>query len=100
MSDTPHDPGEDRLLPGEATSIDSHDARDVRHWIAVYHELFSFKEKLLQEVEQQLKCVTPPGAFELENDKKLLDAEASRLQRRLQFWEQYLNEIGRSQKTG
>lgn len=100
MSDTPHDPGEDRLLPGEATSAESGDARDVRHWIAVYHELYSFKEKLLQEVEQQLKCVTPPGAFELENDKKLLDAEASRLHRRLEFWERYLRESGGSQQPG
>lgn len=94
MSDTPHDPGEDRLLPGEANSIDSHDVRDVRHWIAVYHELYSFKEALLKEVEEQLKCVTPPGAFELENDMKLLDAEASRLRRRLRFWEGSLPESG------
>ncbi|HKW07269.1 MAG TPA: hypothetical protein VJS19_06825 [Candidatus Dormibacteraeota bacterium] len=100
MSDTPHDPGEDRLLPGEKTSIDSHDARDVRHWIAVYHELYSFKEKLLQEVEEQLKCVTPPGAFELENDLKLLGAEGSRLRRRLEFWEQYLREIGARPQAG
>ena len=100
MSDTPHDPGDDRLLPGEANSIGSHDVRDVRHWIAVYHELYSFKETLLKEVEEQLKCVTPPGAFELENDKKLLDKEASRLGRRLKFWEGYSAESGGEQESG
>ena len=92
MSDTPHDPGEDRLLPGEGTSTDSADPRDIRHWVAVYHELYSFKEKLLKEVDEQLKCVTPPGAFELENDRNLLTKEASRLRRRLEFWESRLAE--------
>ncbi len=66
----------------------------------MYHELYSFKEMLLTAVEEQLKCVTPPGAFELENDKKLLDAEASRLRRRLEFWEGYLHESGGRQKSG
>ena len=92
MSDTPHDPGEERLLPGEATSTNSGDVRDVRQWVAIYHELYSFKEKLLNEVDEQLKCVTPPGAFELENDRKLLSNEASRLRRRLDFWESRLAE--------
>ena len=94
MSDTPHDPGDERLLPGELSSINSGDARDIRQWVAVYHELYSFKEKLLKEVDEQLKCVTPPGAFELENDRKLLDTEASRLHGRLEFWERRLRESG------
>lgn len=94
MSDTPHDPGEARLLPGEATSMNSGDTRDLRQWVAIYHELYSFKEILLKEVEEQTKCVTPPGAFELENDKKLLEAEASRLRGRLEFWETRLRERG------
>ena len=94
MSDTPHDPGEDRLLPGEITSINSGDTRDIRQWVAVYHELYSFKETLLKEIDEQSKCVTPPGAFELENDKKLLETEASRLHRRLQFWEERLRKSG------
>ncbi|HET9780824.1 MAG TPA: hypothetical protein VFR33_03510 [Candidatus Dormibacteraeota bacterium] len=94
MSDTPHDPGEDRLLPGEATSMKSGDVQDIRQWVAVYHELYSFKEKLLKELEEQTKCVTPPGGFELANDKHLLEAEASRLHRRLQFWEDRLGKGG------
>lgn len=100
MSDTPHDPGEDRLLPGEASSINSGDGRELRQWVAIYHELYSFKEVLLKEVEEQTKCVTPPGAFELENDKKLLEAETSRLRRRLEFWERRLREGGGSQDSG
>ena len=87
MSDQPHDPGEERLLPGEATSMKSGDTQDIRQWVAVYHELFSFKQKLLEEVDEQTRCVIPPGAFELENDRKLLETEASRLHRRLEFWE-------------
>lgn len=94
MSDGPHDPGEDRLLPGEVTSIKSGDTRDIRQWVAVYHELYSFKESLLKEVDEQSKCVTPPGAFELENDRKLLETEASRLHRRLAFWEERLRKSG------
>lgn len=94
MADTPHDPAEPRLLPGEATSIKSGDVRDIRQWVAVYHELYSFKEALLKEIEEQTKCVTPPGGFELENDKKLLETEASRLRGRLQFWQKRLEEKG------
>ena len=94
MSDKPHDPGEDRLLPGEVTSMNSGDTRDIRQWLAIYHELYGFKETLLKEIDEQTKCVTPPGAFELENDKKLLEAEASRLRRRLAFWEERLRKSG------
>ena len=94
MSDGPFDPGEERLLPGEATSINSGDIQDMRQWVAVYHELYSFKETLLEELEDQVKRVTPPGGFELANDKKLLESEASRLHRRLEFWEERLAETG------
>jgi hypothetical protein len=94
MSDGPHDPGEDRLLPGEATSMKSGDLDDIRQWVATYSELYSFKEHLLLELEEQAKQVTPPGGFELANDKKLLETEASRLHQRLLFWQHRLEESG------
>jgi hypothetical protein len=94
MSDGPHDPGEDRLLPGEASSMSSGDLEHIRQWVATYSELYSFKENLLQEIDEQVKQVTPPGGFELANDKRLLESEASRIHKRLQFWQHRLEESG------
>lgn len=74
--------------------MNSGDLEDIRQWVAAYSELYSFKEKLLQEVEEQAKQVTPPGGFELANDKRLLETEASRLHRRLEYWQNRLEERG------
>jgi hypothetical protein len=84
------DPGEDRLLPGEATSIHSGNATDARVWVRVYAELSGFKDVLLAQVDEQRRAVEHPGQPEVENDKRLLEREADRLRRRLEFWQDEL----------
>jgi hypothetical protein len=96
MNDRPQDPGEDRLLPGEAGSVESNDIREMRRWVEVYGELYGFKHELLEEIEEQTRRVSPPGAFELANDMSLIENEASRLHRRLQYWQKRLEEASGS----
>jgi hypothetical protein len=87
MPDEPEDPGEDRTLPGEPITGTP---EDIRHWVAVYRELYGFKRHLLTEVAEQMHKVTPEGAAELENDRKLLQRETDRVGRRLRHWEKEL----------
>ncbi|HKC19752.1 MAG TPA: hypothetical protein VKE27_08975 [Candidatus Dormibacteraeota bacterium] len=76
--------------------MSSGDVADIREWIAVYRELCGFKENLLRELETQRDKVRPHGQPELENDRKLLEREAVRLNGRLEFWERRLGSGGRS----
>ncbi len=94
MEEGPVDPGEPRLLPGEARSVRSGDIEDVRHWVAVYSELYGFKQRLLEEVGEQKKHVMEPGKSELANDLKLLQREADRLAGRLRYWQHELERRG------
>jgi hypothetical protein len=96
VGNEPSDPGEDRLLPGESASMSSGDLGDVREWVAVYSELYGFKENLLQEVGAQREKIQEPGKVELDNDRALLEREARRLKRRLDYWERELRRRGRS----
>ena len=75
-----------RLLPGEQTSMNSGNADDVGHWVKVYAELCDFKDTLLDEVQQQRARVSDEGRDELENDFRMLTAEATRLKMRLAYW--------------
>ena len=84
------DPGEDRLLPGEGTSLHSGEAADARLWVRVYAELSGFKEVLLAQVAEQRRAVEGPGQPEIDNDQRLLEREADRLRRRLEFWQDQL----------
>ena len=86
----PEDPGQGRLLPGEGSSINTGDEQTIRHWLEVYRQLYDFKEHLLQEIEEQGQHVAPPGQAELDNDRKMLEREAARVQDRIKFWEQAL----------
>ena len=84
MTEEKNDHG--RLLPGEQTSMSSGNREDVRHWVSVYAELVDFKEKLLDELHQQRAHVRDEGQVELQHDETLLQNEAGRLKRRLQYW--------------
>ena len=85
------DPGKDRLLPGEATSLHSGNLDDARLWVRVYAELTGFKDVLLAQVREQGRSVTEAGQPEVENDTKLLEREAKRLKRRLMLWQHELD---------
>jgi hypothetical protein len=73
-----------RLMEGE--NRDSHDARDIAHWRAVYTEMIVFKEQLLAQTRQQMLKV-PETQKELGGiDIPFLEAEMQRLKRGLEFW--------------
>jgi len=76
----------DTLLPGEARAIKVGDPRDIDHWIKVYSELVSFKEKLLDEIGSQRDAVHQEGRLEVQHDDVLFRREHTRLQRRLEYW--------------
>ena len=74
-----------RLMDGE--NRDSHDARDIAHWRAVYTEMIHFKERLLSQTRDELRKV-PETEKELGGiDVPFLEAEMQRLKRGLEFWE-------------
>lgn len=81
---------QDKLLPGESSSMNSGDSDDAMHWVKVYAELVTFKDKLLDEVQRQKWKVGDEGQAEIKADEDLLRPEAARLRRRLDFWRSQL----------
>ena len=74
------------LLPGESSSMRSSDPRDVDHWITVYSELVSFKEKILRDIGAQREKVADEGRLEVQHDDMIFRREYMRLVGRLNFW--------------
>jgi hypothetical protein len=73
-----------RLLEGE--NRQSTDPDDAEHWYAVYSELVSFKERLLNETKNQLQKI-PEVKPELAGyDLPFLEAELGRLRSGLSYW--------------
>jgi hypothetical protein len=82
----------DRLLPNEDPR--STLPEDVRHWVLVYRQLVAFKERMLEETYQAMKNIQPDARTEVSRtDAVVLKAEAERLRRRLEFWEQRLQKL-------
>ena len=75
----------DRLMEGE--NRESTDPADAEHWAAVYQELLNFKQRLLNQTQQEIKQM-PETQVELgANDIPFLQAEMDRLNSGLAFWE-------------
>ena len=53
----------DRFLPGEDPS--SREADDATRWIAVYSELLTFKQRILQESTEEAAAMSAPAKREL-----------------------------------
>jgi hypothetical protein len=83
----------DRLLPGEDSRSKNLD--DVRHWVQVYTELVSFKHDLLRSTYEHLAEMQKQDARgEVRGtDELVLEAEAKRFERRLEFWEGRSREV-------
>ncbi len=77
----------DRLLPGEERNLASTQPDDAQHWRDVYVQLVEFKQGLLEELEQQVGKVAPAGQPELQRDRAIMEREARRLTRRLDYWQ-------------
>lgn len=110
MADNQADPGHSqrmvelggdpsRLLRGE--DPDTEYADDARHWIAVYHELLGFKHEMLRTIEDQVPEISESAREEvLGTDVPLMQAEAERFARRIEFWEERLAMLERRGGSG
>lgn len=83
---------EGRLLDGEDPS--SSGPEDVEHWISVYQELVDFKDDVLGRTRARLGAMQEDAAREVEKtDLVVMETEAARLRRRLQFWTRRRTEL-------
>jgi hypothetical protein len=83
----------DRLLEGEDPSTPH--PQDARHWVEVYSQLLTFKERTLGSTQRNLNEMPAPEAREeaAETDVTVLEAERKRLRQRLDFWEKRHREL-------
>jgi len=82
----------ERLLEGE--DEDTAYVDDAVHWTKVYTELLDFKRSLLTLAEQRVPSMDDDAGLEVkETDLKVLKAEASRFERRLEFWQGRIREL-------
>jgi hypothetical protein len=82
----------ERLLEGE----DEHTAYvdDAVHWTKVYAELLDFKRSLMAVSDHHLQSMGDDAESEVkETDVKVLRAEAARFERRLNFWQDRVDEL-------
>ncbi len=76
----------DRVLPQE--NLATTKPAEARRWVRIYAELLSFKQRVLQAAHAKLPEVTEAAARReaVDTDLVLLEAQHSRLRRRLEFW--------------
>lgn len=68
---------------------------DAQMWHAVYTELLTFKERLLDDTRQALETLPPPARDDVaKTDAVILEAEAQRFRTRLALWERRIGELG------
>ena len=85
----------ERLLEGENPST-TH-LEDAVHWLRVYQDLLAFKSRLLQSAGE-----LTPGMEEItreevgKTDLTILAAEAARLERRIRFWRERVDQLRES----
>lgn len=78
----------DRLLEGE--DPETPHPEDATHWIEVYTELVTFKERAVATAHQNLAEMPEADARAeaTRTDLAVLEAERDRIRRRLDFWKQ------------
>ncbi len=76
----------DRLLEGE--DPETPHPEEARHWIEVYTELLTFKERAVATAHESLARMPEADARReaVQTDLTVLEAERDRLRRRLEFW--------------
>ncbi len=82
-----------RLLEGEDPSTPH--PEEARHWVDVYSELLTFKEKTISSAQRNADQMSMSEAREEveETDLTALEAELDRLRKRLNFWERRCREL-------
>ncbi len=75
----------DKLLEGENPETTYN--QDARHWIAVYRQMITFKDQLLDRMRVRVEAL-PPAARQdvIDNDVSVLELQLNRYQRRIEFW--------------
>ena len=75
----------DRLLEGEDPATIY--KQDARHWIAVYRQMISFKDELLNRMRAQADILPEAGRRDvMDNDVAIIEIQLMRYQRRIEFW--------------
>ena len=82
-----------RLLEGEDPSTPH--PEEARHWVDVYSELLTFKERTISTAQRDVAELPKPEAREEaeQTDMVVLEAERDRLQQRLDFWKRRHREL-------
>ena len=75
-----------RLLEGEDPATPH--PEEATHWVDVYTELLTFKERTLSTAERNIARMAEPEARKdiEKTDLTVLEAERDRLRKRLDFW--------------
>jgi len=76
----------DRLLEGE--DPETRQPEEANHWIEVYTELLTFKERAVATANQDVAQMPEVDARveATQTDLAVLEAERDRIRRRLDFW--------------
>lgn len=70
----------------EGEDLDSGDAEDADHWVAVYSELLEFKQDLLREIERQTREMSEEAARLASSNHRAFLLELRRLEPHLEYW--------------
>src|SRR5437763_4141091 len=82
----------ERLLEGENPST-TH-LEDAVHWLQVYQDLLAFKRRVLQSAGELAPEMEEVAREEVgKTDLTILAAEAARLERRLRFWRERVDQL-------
>ena len=84
----------ERLLEGENPST-TH-LEDAVHWLQVYQDLLAFKRRVLESAGELAPEMEEVAREEVgKTDLTILAAEAARLERRLRFWRERVDQLRR-----
>jgi DNA-binding response OmpR family regulator len=84
---------QERLLEGE--NPQTQHPEDARRWLAVYSELFAYKEGVIARTHRAVEQLAPEAAAEIERtDLPILFEERDRFRRRLHYWQQRVRQLG------
>jgi hypothetical protein len=88
-----------RLMDGEHS--ESKEPEDFQHWIRIYSELATFKERMLADMRQHLPDMPAVAAAEIRGiDMAVIRRQLARYEARLTFWKERVAEVaGARQKS-
>ena len=77
-------------------SVDPERLEDAVHWLQVYQDLLAFKRRVLESAGELAPEMEEVAREEVgKTDLTILAAEAARLERRLRFWRERVDQLRR-----